>query len=167
MLKEILIAFLACLVLGAIINGLPQQPATAPQSSSPAVETTPQTAPQTTMPQDPSPGPAVKPLESSDANFEKDVLHAQVPVLVDFGASSCEPCKAMAPVMSKLAQEYQGRLKIVTIDTDANPELTQKYKIQFLPTFVMFNSGQKVNAYSGQLPQEMLANVIDKQLGIQ
>ncbi len=173
MIKELLISFFICLVIGAIINGMsvaPPPPADDTEMAEPAEpgagETVPGEAPI------PGESPATTPSsgqvrESSEATFEKDVLESKVPVLVDFYAKWCGPCKQMSPVISKLAREYKGKVKVVKIDTDENQALCQKYDITALPSFVMFRSGRNVAKYTGAMPREMLAGVIDRQLGIQ
>ncbi len=164
MFKELLISFLVCLVIGAIINGANLTPPAPSTTTEPAAEPS---AVGTSPEEESTETSADKALDSSDASFDQDVLKSEVPVLVDFGASWCVPCKNMAPIIDKLAKDYSGRVKFVKIDVEKNPVVRDKYQIQSLPTFVVFRSGQKMKAYSGQMPQEMLAGVIDSQLGIQ
>lgn len=179
-MKELLISFLICLVIGSIINGM-QQPAppAAPDSSisSPAAEpgVSVDGDPGTAEPGSAEPGAAQpstsagsdKAQETSDSDFEQDVLKASVPVLVDFSASWCGPCHQMSPIVDKLAKEYNGKAKVFKVDIDRNPELTSKYHVNALPTFMMFRDGRSVSSHSGAMPKEMLAGVIDRQLGTQ
>jgi thioredoxin 1 len=81
-------------------------------------------------------------IEFTDANFQAEVLDAQQPVLVDFTAVWCPPCKALAPTIEKLAKEYAGKAKFGKMDADANREVLMKYRIEALPTVVVFKAGQ-------------------------
>jgi thioredoxin 1 len=93
-------------------------------------------------------------LVVSDASFEKDVLQSTEPVLVDFHADWCGPCKAMAPALEAVATEMKGRVKIVKLDVDANPGITQKYRIQAMPTLMIFKDGQVAAQRVGALVQK-------------
>ena len=75
-------------------------------------------------------------------NFAKEVLQSQTPVLVDFWASWCGPCKMLSPILDELAQEYDGRVKIGKVNTDEQPELASEYRIQAMPTMLFFKQGQ-------------------------
>jgi len=90
----------------------------------------------------------------SDASFEKDVLQSSEPVLVDFFADWCGPCKAMAPALEQVATEMKGKVKIVKLDVDANPAVTQKYHIQAMPTLMIFKDGQVAAQRVGALVQK-------------
>jgi thioredoxin 1 len=90
----------------------------------------------------------------SDATFEAEVLNSKEPVLVDFFAEWCGPCKAMAPALEQVASELAGKLKVVKIDVDQNPDITQRYRIQAMPTLIMFNGGKEVNRNVGALVQK-------------
>lgn len=103
-------------------------------------------------------------LRFTDKNFEEEVLRSEIPVLVDFWASWCPPCKMVEPVLAELAEEYDGVVKIGKLNVDQNPRTAAKYKIMGLPTFIVFNNGQevqrRVGAQSkGQL-EELLATVL-------
>ncbi len=91
----------------------------------------------------------------SDANFDAEVLKSTEPVLVDFHAEWCGPCKAMAPALEQVATEMKGKLKVVKVDVDQNPGITQKYAIQAMPTLIMFNAGKEVNRNVGALVQKV------------
>ncbi|CAN0448361.1 unnamed protein product [Phaeothamnion confervicola] len=91
----------------------------------------------------------------SDANFEAEVLKSSEPVLVDFFAEWCGPCKAMAPALEQVATEMKGKLKVVKIDVDQNPGVTQKFRIQAMPTLIMFNGGKEVSRNVGALVQKV------------
>ena len=91
----------------------------------------------------------------SDADFDAVVLNSSEPVLVDFHAVWCGPCKAMAPALEQVASEFKGKLKVVKIDVDENPNTTQKYQIQAMPTLIMFNGGKEVDRNVGALVQKV------------
>jgi thioredoxin 1 len=78
----------------------------------------------------------------TDADFEKEVLQSSEPVVVDFFAEWCGPCKAMAPALEQVAAEMKGKIKVVKLDVDANPDTTQQYRIQAMPTLMIFKGGQ-------------------------
>jgi thioredoxin 1 len=90
----------------------------------------------------------------SDADFETTVLQSKEPVLVDFFAEWCGPCKAMAPALEQIATEMAGKLKVVKLDVDQNPNVTQQYRIQAMPTLIMFAGGKEVNRNVGALVQK-------------
>ena len=89
---------------------------------------------------------------TSDADFQKDVLSSEVPVLVDYWAEWCGPCKMIAPILDEIAGDYQGKLKIAKVNVDENQQVTQKYGIRSIPTLMIFKGGtvqaQKVGAMS-------------------
>ena len=90
----------------------------------------------------------------SDANFDSEVLKSSEPVLVDFFAEWCGPCKAMAPALEQVAAEMKGKVKVAKLDVDQNPEITQKYTIQAMPTLMIFKGGQNVAERVGALTQK-------------
>jgi thioredoxin 1 len=87
--------------------------------------------------------------EFSDSNFEKEVLQSDQPVLVDFWAEWCGPCRMLAPTIEKLANDYQGKVKVGKVDTDANREVSMKYGISAIPTVILFKSGQVAQKFVG------------------
>ena len=102
----------------------------------------------------------VKVLEK-DADFEGVVLQSDVPVLVDFGATWCGPCKALAPIVDKIADEYQGRLKVVAVDIDECTEITKKYGVKSVPTLLVFNGGQKAGQSVGLTSRENIIKILN------
>ncbi|MGE5511715.1 MAG: thioredoxin [Bacteroidota bacterium] len=90
----------------------------------------------------------------TDASFEAEVIKATEPVVVDFFAEWCGPCKAMAPALEQVAQELAGKVKVVKIDVDQNPEVTQKYRIQAMPTLMLFKHGKVAAQQVGALVQK-------------
>ncbi|HEU0160149.1 MAG TPA: thioredoxin [Hyphomicrobiaceae bacterium] len=92
--------------------------------------------------------------EVSDANFEKEVLQSAEPVLVDFFAEWCGPCKAMAPALEQVATELAGKIKVAKLDVDQNPDVTQKYRIQAMPTLMIFKNGEVAAQRVGALVQK-------------
>jgi thioredoxin 1 len=94
--------------------------------------------------------------EVGDADFETEVLGAELPVLVEFTADWCPPCRQMAPVLSALAAEEGDRLKVVQLDVDHNPETTNAYKVLSMPTFMVFRDGEPVKSMVGARPKRRL-----------
>ena len=97
----------------------------------------------------------------SDSSFNQDVLEADSPVLVDFWAEWCGPCKMIAPVLEELADDYEGKLKICKLDIDANTETAPKYGIRGSPTLIIFNNGEVVGTKVGALSKSQLSAFID------
>lgn len=98
------------------------------------------------------------------ANFEKEVLNSELPVLVDFYADWCNPCKMMAPVVAKIAEEYEGKLKVGKCDVSANMPLAQKYRVNNIPAFMIFKNGEPVDSFVGALSADDLCDRLDANL---
>ncbi|MET8569577.1 thioredoxin domain-containing protein [Streptomyces sp. NPDC004783] len=94
--------------------------------------------------------------EVTDASFAREVIGARMPVLVEFTADWCPPCRQMAPVLSALAAEEGDRLRVVQLDVDTNPETTNAYKVLSMPTFMVFRDGEPVKAMVGARPKRRL-----------
>ena len=100
------------------------------------------------------------PLHVSDAAFEQTVLKSTTPVIVDFWAHWCRPCKMVAPILDKLAKEYAGKVLVAKVNTDDNPEWAQKYGVQGIPTMLFIADGKIVHRQVGALPERMLKEAV-------
>jgi len=98
----------------------------------------------------------------TDANFETEVLRAGTPVLVDFWAPWCGPCRAVAPTVEAIAQEFNGRLKVVKLNTDEEQEIAIKYGVGSIPTLMVFKNGEVVERIVGNRPKPELAAVVSR-----
>jgi thioredoxin 1 len=97
----------------------------------------------------------------TDSNFENEVLQSKLPVLVDFWAAWCGPCKMIAPVLSEIADEYAGKLKVCKVDVDANPDVPAKFGIRGIPTLIVFRDGDAEATKVGALSKSQLTEFID------
>ena len=92
-------------------------------------------------------------------NFEKEVLQADVPVLADFWAEWCMPCKMIAPALEEIAEEYKGRLKVAKVDVDSQPDLAQRFNVVSIPTLLLFKNGDVANQHVGAGSKSMLLGI--------
>lgn len=100
----------------------------------------------------------------TDTSFEKDVINSEIPVLVDFWAPWCGPCRMVAPIMEEIADQYEGKVKVVKVNTDENPNIASKYGIRSIPTLMIFKGGQRVDMVVGAVPKSTLADTLEKHL---
>jgi thioredoxin 1 len=105
-----------------------------------------------------------KVLEFTDAQFDADVLKSDAPVLVDFWATWCAPCKAIAPVLDQLAEEYDGKVKIGKVNVDENPATPGQYGVRGIPTMILFKDGQVIDQLVGAVPKNQIEALLDKAL---
>ena len=98
----------------------------------------------------------------TDENFEQEVLQSELPCLVDFGADWCGPCRMVAPIMKSIAEEYQGKLKVGTVNVDQAPETASKYGIMSIPALFFFKNGEVVSKAVGAAPKEHLVSMFEK-----
>ena len=99
--------------------------------------------------------------EFTDQNFEAEVLKSDVPVLVDFWAEWCGPCRMLAPTIEKLAKDYQGRVKVGKVDTDSNRDISTKYGISAIPTVILFKNGQVAQKFVGLRKEPEFKEALD------
>ena len=97
----------------------------------------------------------------SDSNFDGDVLKAAVPVLIDFWAPWCGPCRAIAPIVEELASEYDGKLKVVKMNVDDNPQTPAQYGVRGIPNLILFKGGEVRQQIVGAVPKAQLVKAID------
>jgi len=105
------------------------------------------------------------PFHVTGANFESAVLQSNKPVLVDFFATWCGPCKDMEPIVRQLAADFEGRAVVGKLDTDQNVALSRQFRIKSIPTFLVFKNGREVDRISRTQPKWVLAQMLEKQIG--
>jgi thioredoxin 1 len=100
-------------------------------------------------------------IEVTDANFEKEVLQSNIPVIVDFWAEWCGPCRMVAPIVKEISGEFEGRAKVAKMDVDSNPDIPVKYGIRNIPTILFFKNGQIVDKQVGAVPKNVLVSKLE------
>ena len=101
----------------------------------------------------------------NDGDFKNEVEDSNVPVLVDFWATWCGPCQMMGPILDTMADEYDGRVKVMKLNVDSNPVTTSKFGVRGIPTLILFNKGEAVERVTGAVPKGTVDNLIKKVLG--
>lgn len=101
---------------------------------------------------------------ATDANFKTEVEDSRLPTLVDFWAPWCSPCRAVAPIVEDLAREFSGRLKVMKLDIDDNPEVPTKLRISGIPTVTLFKGGHVVEQVVGAMPKRIFVDMVEKHL---
>ena len=104
-------------------------------------------------------------VEVTYANFDADVLKSDKPVLIDFWATWCGPCRAIAPIVDELATEYQGKIKVGKMDVDRNSATPMRYGVRGIPTLLVFKDGQVKEQIVGYVPKEQIQKALDKHVG--
>lgn len=105
-----------------------------------------------------------KPVTFTDANFEQEVLKSDKPVLVDFWAEWCGPCRMVGPIVEELTGDYEGKAKIGKVDVDSNPEVSMRYGIRSIPSLLVFKNGEIVDQVIGVVPKTTLQKSLDSQI---
>jgi len=103
-------------------------------------------------------------IEITDANFEQEVLNSTTPVLIDFWAVWCGPCRMIAPIVEELSAEYDGKVKIGKMNVDENRNIPMKYGIRSIPTLLVFNNGEVVDKLVGAVPKNAITDKLEAQL---
>ena len=106
----------------------------------------------------------MKPVNVTDSTFEQEVIKSSEPVLVDFWAAWCGPCKMIAPILEEMVPEYAGKLKIAKVDVDSNPVIATKYGIRSIPTLLVFKNGVVVDQNVGAMPKKIMKKKVNPHL---
>jgi thioredoxin 1 len=104
-------------------------------------------------------------MEATDANFQTEVLNSPIPVLIDFWAVWCAPCRVIAPTVEALAGEYEGRIKVAKMNVDDNPNTPSNYGVKGIPTLILFQGGQEHDRIIGVTSKENIKKMLDSALG--
>lgn len=105
-----------------------------------------------------------KPVEVTEDTFDNEVLNSELPVLVDFWAEWCGPCRMVSPIVEELAEEYEGKAKFAKVDVDENAEISMEYNIRSIPSLLFFKDGEVVDQVVGAVPKSKLKKKLENQL---
>ena len=105
-----------------------------------------------------------EPIEITDDNFQEEVLNSDIPVLVDFWADWCQPCKMIAPSVAQVADEYDGKIKVGKLDVDSNPRTSTALGIRGIPALLIFNEGKPIDQVIGAVPKSIIQMKLDEAL---
>lgn len=103
-------------------------------------------------------------VEFTDANFATEVINSDIPVLVDFWAEWCQPCRMLTPTIEEISQEYEGKIKVGKVDTDSNREVSMNYGIQSIPTVILFKGGEVAKKFVGLTPKDKFVEALTELL---
>ncbi len=103
-------------------------------------------------------------LEITDATFEEEVLNSDIPVMIDFWAEWCAPCKMIAPAIDEIAKEYEGKIKVGKVDVDNNPTISMKYQIRSIPSLLVFKGGNVATQLVGAVPKPQIKSMVESVL---
>jgi thioredoxin 1 len=103
-------------------------------------------------------------VQVTDDSFKQEVLESEIPVLVDFWAPWCGPCRMVAPIVDEIAAQYEGQVKVVKVNTDDNPTVSSQYGIRSIPTLMIFKDGQRVDMVVGAVPKTTLSSTLEKHI---
>ena len=108
--------------------------------------------------------PSANIVEVEDSAFDKEVMESEIPVLVDFWAPWCGPCRALSPVIEEISKDYEGTVKVGKVNVDENPQTTMKFSIRSIPTLIVFKNGEVAEQIVGAVPKSEIEKVLNKTL---